>query len=67
MSIARATGDETGPDGRVRRPSLVSVVMPARNARPTLEAQLEALGRRTMPVRGNSWSQTTARRMEQPA
>ena len=43
MSIARATGDETGPDGRVRRPSLVSVVMPARNARPTLEAQLEAL------------------------
>ena len=43
MSVARATGDETGPDGRVRRPSLVSVVMPARNARPTLEAQLEAL------------------------
>ena len=32
MSIARATRDETGPDGRVRRPSLVSVVVPARNA-----------------------------------
>jgi glycosyltransferase involved in cell wall biosynthesis len=41
--IARVTPDDTGPNARARRPSLVSVVIPARNARRTLEAQLEAL------------------------
>lgn len=42
-TFARATGDDTGSGGRARRPSLVSVVIAARNARQTLAAQLEAL------------------------
>jgi glycosyltransferase involved in cell wall biosynthesis len=41
--MSTATRNDTGPNARARRPSLVSVVIPARNARRTLGAQLEAL------------------------
>jgi glycosyltransferase involved in cell wall biosynthesis len=41
--MSTATRNDTGPNVRARRPSLVSVVIPARNARRTLGAQLEAL------------------------
>src|SRR5436190_3460192 len=42
-TIAPATSSYTRPNPRGRQPSFVSVVMPARNARRTLGAQLEAL------------------------